>query len=199
MKKIGNWKGIAYLVLSVFTLALLASCAGQSTNQGTAGASGDTGKKERDQSLAMAYSKIAVMPVSISAALAKDYPDAARECQASAVSSFQEKKKFLSIEMAAAAPAPAAGTLVVKISVTDMRVVSGGARFWAGAMAGSSYMNLDVTLTDGATMQEVRKKQLSSTNNAFAAAWTMGSNDRSLPMDMGKMVAEYVDSIMPGK
>jgi hypothetical protein len=52
-------------------------------------------------------------------------------------------------------------------------------------------------IIDAVTKKEVRKKELNSSNNAWAAAWVMGSSDRSLPSDMGKIIAEYILSVVP--
>jgi len=71
-----------------------------------------------------------------------------------------------------------------------MRLVSTGERIWGGAFAGSSYMNLDVSFINAGSNKEVRNKEMSSATNAWAAAWTSGSSDRSLPADMGRIIAD---------
>ncbi len=43
----------------------------------------------------------------------------------------------------------------------------------------------------------LRDKKLSSANNPWAAAWVGGSSDHSLPADVGRMIAEYLQSVMP--
>jgi len=45
----------------------------------------------------------------------------------------------------------------------------------------------------------VQGKIISTSNNAFAAAWTGGSNDQSLPMDMGKIISEYLATVIPAQ
>jgi len=91
------------------------------------------------------------------------------------------------------------GTLLVRAKIKEMRMVSTAARIWGGAFAGSSYMNMEVSLIDAGTGKEVRKKELNSATNAWAASWTSGASDRSLPADMGKIIAEYIASVVPGK
>jgi hypothetical protein len=80
-----------------------------------------------------------------------------------------------------------------------MRIVSGAARFWVGAMAGSSDMSMRLTFTDAATGTVTREKLLSTANNPFGAAWTFGGSDRSLPADMGRIIGEYIAAITPAK
>ncbi len=143
------------------------------------------------------YTKIVVPYVTIKDSLINDYPDATGQCQEGALSGLDARRKYADVSPSFTGPGHAKGVLLVKIHITDMRIVSGAARAWAGAMAGSSYMNLDVTLVDAATNKVLRKKELSSHNNAFGAEWTGGSSDRSLPTDMGRIVADYVSSVTP--
>ncbi|PIP38805.1 MAG: hypothetical protein COX19_10635, partial [Desulfobacterales bacterium CG23_combo_of_CG06-09_8_20_14_all_51_8] len=56
-----------------------------------------------------------------------------------------------------------------------------------------------IALTDAATKKELRKKGINSSNNAIAAAWAFGANDRSLPSDMGEIIADYILSTVPHK
>jgi hypothetical protein len=147
--------------------------------------------------LAKRYRAIAVDEFETTAEIAKDYPDATRECQSSAVQALKDKKAYASVDSGKAALVRRDGTLWIKAKVTDMRIVSGAARIWGGAFAGSSHMEVEVKLIDGATGATVRDKKLSSANNPWAAAWVGGSSDHSLPADVGRMIAEYVGSIMP--
>jgi hypothetical protein len=87
-------------------------------------------------------------------------------------------------------------TLIADIKVIDMRIVSTGARIWAGAMAGASYMDVYLKLTDAASQKIIHEKVIATHNNAFASAWALGS-ENSLPMDMGKIIGEYLYTVAP--
>ena len=84
------------------------------------------------------------------------------------------------------------GTLAIEANIDDMRIVGGGARFWGGAMAGNSYMAIRVKAKDGATGALVGENIVRSDNNAYAAAWSGGASDRSLPEDMAGIVNDWV-------
>ena len=112
-------------------------------------------------------------------------------------SGLKEKKFYQAVESGKATMARRDGTLLVKAKVTGMRIVSGHARMWGGAFTGSSFMEVDLVLIDAATNTVVREKKLSSANNPWAAAWVGGASDQSLPADTGRMLAEYVHSVMP--
>ena len=89
--------------------------------------------------------------------------------------------------------------LFADLEVIDMRIASTAARIWGGAFAGASYMKVLIRLTDGATRKVVHEKVLSTTTNPFGAAWTMGASDQTLPMDFGKVIGEYLYTIVPSK
>jgi len=129
--------------------------------------------------------------------IAKDYPDATSTLQHSLITALQMKNRFNKVAMLKLNERTKGDTLLVKAKITDLRIVSGAARMWGGVFAGSSYINVDLQLIDGGTKQVVREEPLSSSNNPWAASYAYGSTDRSLPDDMGKIVAEYITAIMP--
>lgn len=143
------------------------------------------------------YSRVLLKEFDVPAQIASDYPEAALLCKVSAVSKLGQKKLFEEVGLASEDKSYGQSTLLVKTRIEEMRLVSGAARMWAGAFAGSSNMVLDVELVDGGTGKVVGKQQLASANNAFAAAWVGGMSDVSLPSDMGAILAEYIASVTP--
>lgn len=145
------------------------------------------------------FANIVVYEFETTPDIKRDYPDAARECQVNVVTGLQIKNVYSSVTPHKPGAAYGGGTLLIKAKIKEMRMVSTAARIWGGAFAGSSYMNMDISLIDAGTGKEVRTKELNSATNAWAAAWTSGSSDRSLPADMGKIIAEYIASVVPAK
>lgn len=187
-----NRKSKLAMVMILSLLFLLTACGGQPAkpdNQAEA--------QQPDPPLAMKYQNIVVRDLSATPEIKKDYPEALKECQANLIGELANQKTFRSVALAAPGKKCPPKTLLVQARVSDIHIVHGAARFWAGAFAGSSYMNLDLKLTDAATGKVLREKEVSSANNAWAAAWVGGSSDRTLPADMGKIVAGYIGSIMP--
>lgn len=185
-----NWKSTLVLVFAV--LFLITACGGQQAKPETGQA-----EQEQEQPLALKYRNVVVSDFTTTQQIQNDYPDAVNQCQANLVWALENKKLFESVVRNKSGLKYPAGCLLVQASVPDMRIVHGAARFWGGAFAGSSYMNVDLKLIDAATQKVVREKQISSANNAWAAAWVGGSTDQSLPSDMGKILAEYIGSIIP--
>ena len=79
-----------------------------------------------------------------------------------------------------------------------MRIVSTSARVWAGAMAGSSFVELYLKLTDASSQKIVHEKIIATSYNAFTSAWSMGA-ENALPYDMGKIIGEYISTVVPTK
>ena len=196
-----TWRRNWVCLLSLVLLVLMTACAGKEVKSDAQAASevkpDAKAASVQDPPLVKPYRVIVVAEFETSAEIAKDYPNATQECQANAISALKEKKFYQAVESGKAPMARRDGTLLVKAKVTGMRIVSGHARMWGGAFTGSSFMEVDLVLIDAATNSVVREKKLSSANNPWAAAWVGGASDQSLPADTGRMLAEYVHSVMP--
>lgn len=196
-----KWRRNCVCLLSLVLLVLMTACAGKEVkSDAQAGSEVKPDAKAasvQDPPLVKPYRVIVVAEFETSAEIAKDYPNATQECQANTISALKEKKFYQAVESGKAAMARRDSTLLVKAKVTGMRIVSGHARMWGGAFTGSSFMEVDLVLIDAATNTVIREKKLSSANNPWAAAWVGGASDQSLPADTGKMLAEYVHSVMP--
>lgn len=189
------------LAASAFFLCALLACAGGSAGKSEpaaakepAAASSAEGPKEAP--LGKRYDRIVFQKFSSDAQVETDYPGAVAECEKSALDEVVAKKVFASA-LRETPNTPYPGALLVKARVTNLRIVSTGARMWGGAFAGSSEMSLRITLVDASSGALLREKDLSTNNNPWAASWTGGSSDRTLPADLGRMVAEYLAAIQP--
>jgi hypothetical protein len=60
-------------------------------------------------------------------------------------------------------------------------------------------MAVNLKLIDAASGQTLREKNISTANNAYAASPAGGSSDRSLPYDLGKMIADYIAEIVSSR
>jgi hypothetical protein len=175
-------------VLALLMGFMLGGCAtGQGGKQGESAAQGP-----QVAPLEKPYSEIYVYEVETTPVLRQDYQEALKDCQATLVNSLQKRNKYSRVEAANGNEAHGKSALLVKIKVNDMRIASGAARFWGGALAGSSYMYIRMKLVDAETRQVVRDEDFNSANNAFAAAWSFGATDRGLPSDMAEIMAEYI-------
>lgn len=118
-------------------------------------------------------------------------PDGAiLDCMRSAMDHLQVKHVFKRVERQATA-SYAEPTLFVDLRLTDLRLVSGAARFWGGVMSGRSHMKVAVKLTD-ASGAMVAEQELFGAPNAYGSAYSLGSSDRELPKNMGILVGDFV-------
>lgn len=174
----------------LLALFLLVSCGGKQTQtEQTAAPAVIKLDKKYDTLL---FSAFTAKPI-----ITKDYPQAAKELQHSAMTTLQMENTFKKIGKTSQDQPIDGNTLIIKVDITDLRIVGGTARFWGGAMAGSSGLEWDFELIDGATSKVIRKEKMNSWNNAFGAAWTGGSSDNSLLDDVGKIIAKYITDSMP--
>lgn len=138
---------------------------------------------------ALQFKSVVIHPFTVQKSV-DDPGEAPTECHNSAVGYLSQKNIFDAV--AGDGSPGGAGTLVIDADVEDLRIVSTGARVWAGAFAGKSHMTVKVTARDGATGAVVGQTELESDNNAFGASWSFGASDRGLPTDMGPVVADFV-------
>jgi len=87
-----------------------------------------------------------------------------------------------------------AGTLIVQPRVTQLRVVHGATRAFAGAMAGDSSITLELELRDAATDAVIAKPSIARSANATAGAWSFGATDRNLVDYITNIASEYLQS-----
>lgn len=80
--------------------------------------------------------------------------------------------------------------LVVKCTLLNYRMVSSKVRFFAGAAAGTSYITYRAQVYDGKSGELLFQREVSTENNAFAAAWSF--NDKNLPTFLGNVLGDYL-------
>ncbi|MBF0199306.1 MAG: DUF4410 domain-containing protein [Planctomycetes bacterium] len=85
-------------------------------------------------------------------------------------------------------------TLQVEPHIENIRIISGAARFWVGAMAGNSDIILKVTYRDSSTGQVIANPQFSSKGNAWAGGWSMGASDNQVRDNVVREVMGYTQA-----
>ena len=193
----GNaFRNVVLFVAVVSVGAAFSACGGN--RAGNVKAEEQVTVEEKITPLEHRYSKLVFQELTADLQISTDYPTALSECESAAMAAVISKNLFGAVEKEKDG-VKYSDALLVKGSVVNMRIVSGAARFWAGAMAGTSDMSVQLKFTDAATGTVVREKLLSSANNPWGAAWTYGGSDRSLPADMGRIIGEYIAAITSAK
>jgi len=107
---------------------------------------------------------------------------------------IENKVQPLFAEWSASAGSDRHGVLAVEPELARLRIVSGGARFWAGAFAGDSFIDLDLVLRDGEG-DVIAKPRITKQAGAMGGAWSVGQTDQNLFDYMAQIVYQYmVDS-----
>ena len=197
MNRGNGFRNAALFAAVVFVAAVFSACGGDRAGNVKAEEK-EAAAEEKIIPLERRYSKLVFQGLTADSQISVDYPTALSECESAAIAAVISKNLFGAVEKEKEG-VKYNDALLVKGSVVNMRIVSGAARFWVGAMAGSSDMSARFTFTDAATGTVVREKLLSTANNPWGAAWTFGDSDRSLPADMGRIVGEYIAAITPAK
>jgi hypothetical protein len=112
------------------------------------------------------------------------------DCTQSAIGHLQSKSVYKRVEKQVTA-SYSEPTLFVDLRLIELRIVSGTARFWGGALSGRSHMKVMVKLTD-AQNRVVAEQELFGAPNAYGSAYSFGSSDRELPKNMGVLVGDFV-------
>jgi len=84
------------------------------------------------------------------------------------------------------------GTLYVIPELHELRIISGGARFWAGGLAGDSNIDMNLKLVDAETGAEVAKPRLSLKSGGMMGGWSVGATDRNLLGYIADVSHEYL-------
>ena len=181
-------KSLIYMALAVLMISLYA-CGGQEAQPEQ--------PVVKITKLSKKYTKVVIYPFTTTAEIAKDYPDATTELMSSMMTSLQMKGAFQSVKVANKDQKLDRNTLALKADITNLRIVSGTARFFGGVFAGSSGVDVKLTMIDGKTKKVLRDEPMNSSNNAWAASYSSGSTDKSLISDMGNILAGYIMACMP--
>jgi hypothetical protein len=201
MKSKSAFDKMTFLALAYALLFVFSACGGGKAVKSDPVAPADSPAASseavfKEAPLGKKYDRIVVQKFEYDPKIEADYPGAVAECEKSALDAIIAKKIFPSA-VKETTGAKYAGALLLKAKITNLRLVSTAARMWGGPFAGSSEMILQMKLIDASTGTVVREKELSTNNNPWAASWMWGSSDRSLPVNLGMMVAEYLGAIQP--
>jgi hypothetical protein len=126
------------------------------------------------------------------------YPEVTlMECRGTAIDYLKTKNIFKVVEKESN-KSFSEPTLFVDVKLTELRIVSGAARMWAGAMAGRSHMKIIAKLTD-ANGIVIAEQELFGAPNAMGSAYSMGGSDRGLAQNMGILLGDFILANVSGR
>lgn len=83
-------------------------------------------------------------------------------------------------------------TLLIKPRVEELKFVGGGARFWAGAFAGSSAVVMRMQLVDQQTGKVVADPEFYQRAAAMGGAWSVGGTDNGMLARIATVAQQYL-------
>lgn len=105
---------------------------------------------------------------------------------------YQAKLKPLLAEWNSGIREGASSTLVIESRLTGLKIVSGGARFWAGAFAGDSFIDMDLRLVDKDSGGPVAVVRVYRDADSMTGAWSIGKSDQNLDAYIVSIVESYL-------
>jgi hypothetical protein len=102
------------------------------------------------------------------------------------------QEKLLPVISGWESQAAAGRTLQIEPVVTQLKFVSGGARFWGGALAGSSAVVMNLRLIDAATGKIVANPEFYQRAAAMGAAYSFGGSDKGMLVRIATVSQEYL-------
>ena len=84
------------------------------------------------------------------------------------------------------------GTLVIEPQLVSLKIVSGGARFWAGPFVGDSSIDMDLLITDQSTGQQIAKPRITRSADAMTGSWSIGKSDQNLVDYIASIAYSYM-------
>lgn len=82
--------------------------------------------------------------------------------------------------------------LEVEPRIVELKFVGGGARFFAGALAGSSAVLMHVRFVDAATGRVIADPEFYQRADAHGGAWSLGGTDNGMLARIATVVDEYL-------
>lgn len=83
-------------------------------------------------------------------------------------------------------------TLIIQPRVVNLRMIGGANRFFAGAFAGESSIDMYLDLKDASTGAAVGNPRIIRNSGAMAGAWSVGATDRNLLDYIADIAARYL-------
>jgi hypothetical protein len=85
-------------------------------------------------------------------------------------------------------------SLVLEPRIEKLKVVSGGARFWAGALAGDSYVVMKLRIVEQPSGTVIAEPEFYQRAAAMSGAWTIGGQDKDMMHRIVLLTNQYLQS-----
>jgi uncharacterized protein DUF4410 len=179
------------LLIEVVVITLLAGCASDPGARRETIVKEQTGRLPAPTTPLSSYKRFELKPMDMADSVAKDQSKTAvaKDLEAR----LQAVVQPMLTQWNAASGNRPAKTLIIQPRVTQLRVVHGATRAFAGAFAGDSSITMDLELRDAATGAVIAKPSIARSADALAGAWSFGATDRNLLDYITNIASEYLE------
>jgi len=136
------------------------------------------------------FSRFELSPIALTA------PYAGQEANEAALKKIQQnadlRLKPLLASWNQVGSAKPARTLSIEPTITEIKFISGGKRFLAGAMAGSSIVVLKARITEKETGRLVGEPEFYARAAAMSGAWSIGGADNAMLIRIANRLSDYI-------
>jgi hypothetical protein len=85
-------------------------------------------------------------------------------------------------------------SLLLEPRLEKLKVVSGGARFWGGALAGDSFVVMKLKITEQPSGKQLAEAEFYQRASAMSGAWTFGAQDKDMMHRVVVLANHYLQS-----
>ena len=135
------------------------------------------------------FDKVTLLPATVAEAYAGSSANQKATRKINELLERDARVLFANLETAQAPPSRG---LVIEPEIVAIKFIGGAARFWVGAMAGSSAVLMRVTLTDGSSGGKVGQAEYYRSAGAYAGAWSVGGADNQMLDAIANDVITYL-------
>ncbi len=175
-------------ILAVLCLLLIAGCAANPEKVQQV-AEAEASRLQAPSTALSNFSNYQLMPMSFDSEIEAD-KGKMREAK-----EFEEnlRAKILPLlEDWAARSTGGEGKLLVEPQLKGLRIVGGGARFWVGALAGDSHIDMDLKLVNDQNGETVGDVRIYRTADSMTGGWSVGKSDQNLDEYVASIVHQYL-------
>ncbi len=175
--------------LSLLMMLFLAACAA-SPEKLNAVAESEAGRLAKPRTALSAFASFELKPMALSPEV-KAEPEKVKQA-AVLEEKIKAKLEPLFVEWASSSKSGRSGTLVVQPEIVELRIVSGGARFFLGGLTGDSHIDLDLRLVDGDSNNEIASPRITRAAGGFVGGLSIGKSDQNLHDYIAHIVHRYM-------
>lgn len=180
-----------YVVIAVVAITFIAGCASDPARRAQVAAQ-ESARLSPPTIPLSAYSTFELRPMAMGPEVAKDEAKAAVAKDLEGRLQSRVRPLFDDWNTQGTNRTGGGKTLIVQPHAMRIPVIGGATRFFAGAFAGESSIDMDLELRDASTGAVIARPRIIRNAGAMAGAWSIGATDRNLLDYIADIATQYL-------